>query len=193
MKLYTRTGDDGSTSLFGGERVPKAALRVETYGGIDETNACLGLVLAACPKDKHTFITSELKRIQAELFDLGAHLATPPNTSEATQSALPAFTQPHIDRLEAAIDHASAQVPELRTFILPGGSEVATRLHHARTICRRVERLLVQLAQAETIHPLAIIYTNRLSDLLFALARLANLEDNHPETIWQPSLNTDSD
>jgi cob(I)alamin adenosyltransferase len=190
LKLYTRTGDDGSTSLFGGQRVPKAALRVEAYGGVDELNACLGLVLAACEPGRHPLVASVVGRVQSELFDLGAHLATPGDASEPVRSALPGFTQEHVTRLEGEIDEASAAVPELRTFILPGGGEVAARLHHARTVCRRAERLVVLLSSKDSEHVEGrlVVYLNRLSDLLFALARLANREAGHDETIWKPSL-----
>ncbi|MEQ9455581.1 MAG: cob(I)yrinic acid a,c-diamide adenosyltransferase [Phycisphaeraceae bacterium] len=190
MKLYTRTGDDGSTSLFGGHRVPKAALRVEAYGGVDELNACLGLVRAASEHGKHSLVEEVLSRVQSELFDLGAHLATPGDASEPVRAALPAFAEAHITWLEQAIDRATQPVPELREFILPGGSEVGARLHHARTVCRRAERMTVLLGEQkeEQVDSRLVVYLNRLSDLLFALARLANQEDGHAETVWKPRV-----
>lgn len=190
MKLYTRTGDDGSTALFGGQRVSKDVLRVETYGAVDELNASIGLALAAATPERHGTIAESLTRVQLELFDLGAHLATPPDSSEASRSRLPAFGEPVIEGLEQAIDTAAEPVPELRAFVLPGGCELAARLHHARTVCRRVERLAVSLAETEPIHPQAVVYLNRLSDLLFALARWANHIEGHPETEWRSRVPT---
>ncbi|QDU71719.1 cob(I)yrinic acid a,c-diamide adenosyltransferase [Mucisphaera calidilacus] len=186
MKLYTRTGDDGTTALFGGQRVAKDALRVEVYGAVDELNAGLGLAITAAANPAHKGLVETLARVQSDLFDLGAHLATPDDTREEVRARLPVFEQATITGLERAIDEATQPVEELRAFILPGGCETAARLHHARTVCRRAERLAVQLADAEPIHPLAVTYLNRLSDLLFALARLANHNESHPETTWQP-------
>ena len=179
MKIYTRTGDRGDTALFGGQRVPKDALRVEAYGTIDELNSVLGIVLADSNDPEIELV---LKPIQSVLFDLGADLATP-------RSAL----RPEIRRIEPAdasgleplIDRLEVQLQPLKNFILPGGSPVAARLHFARTVCRRAERVCVRLSKNENIGEAAIVFLNRLSDLLFVLARYANVRANMPEIQWK--------
>lgn len=180
MKLYTKQGDDGKTGLLGGGRVPKDDLRVSAYGEVDEANAAIGLALVGC---KAGVISDRLRRIQGELFTLGAELATAEgNASKVVVGGA------HIARLEAWIDDASKQTPPLKQFILPGGSETAARLHLARTVCRRAERAVVTLSQAQQVRHEAIIYLNRLSDLLFALARLANHEAGVVDVEWSPPV-----
>lgn len=178
MKLYTKSGDDGSTGLFGGPRVPKCAPRVDAYGEVDEANAAIGVVLAAS-EDKQ--ITERLLQIQADLFVVGAELATPsghkpPNT----------ITPLQITRLEQWIDEACAETQPLRTFVLPGGIPLAATLHLARTVSRRAERAVVALSQHEEVSSPVIIYLNRLSDLLFAWARLANQRAGVADVPWNP-------
>jgi cob(I)alamin adenosyltransferase len=176
LKLYTKTGDDGSTGLIGGVRASKADPRVLAYGEVDETNAAIGLarsVSGECEFD------GWLAQIQADLFVLGAELASP-----GTKAPTLAIAAADITRLEAWIDDASAPVPPLKNFILPGGCETAARLHLARCVCRRAERATVSLSGQQRVRPEAIIYLNRLSDLLFALARLANHRADRLDTIW---------
>lgn len=177
MKLYTKSGDDGSTSLFGGKRVSKADLRVTAYGNVDELNAAIGVVLSACD-DGET--SASLTTIQAELFSLGAGLAaSDPNKAQAQ------VTQTPIDVMERLIDAAEAECAPLSQFILPGGTTVASGLHFARTVCRRAERSVVELAAAEPVDRLAVVYLNRLSDLLFALARRANYRAGAADVPWK--------
>lgn len=179
MKLYTKTGDDGTTGMFGGGRVPKTHPRVVAYGEVDELNAFLGAAAAVC-RDATT--KSRLLDIQADLFLVGSELATPSGKTPP-QQLMPDSTS----RLEVWIDEASASVPALRTFILPGGSESAARLHVARGVCRRAERAVIALPAAELARTEVIIYLNRLSDLLFALARLENQTAQVPDVPWDPS------
>jgi len=178
-KLYTKTGDRGTTGLFDGSRVTKDHPRVRAYGAIDELNAVLGLCRAACTNDE---LARHIELIQNELFILGSDLATP---LTAAKPGLPRAQPEQAERLEAWIDQATDAVPPLTAFILPGGCEAACRLHHARTVCRRAERQTVALAAAETINSQVVIYLNRLGDLLFAWARLANHQAGHPETVWK--------
>lgn len=175
MKLYTRTGDDGTTGLIGGRRIGKDALRIEAYGTVDELNATLG----------HAAVTWEqgqalLRAVQADLFALSSHLAAPEGGTGNTP--LPAL--PEASRLEGEIDSAEGQLPALTSFVLPGGSESAARLHVARCVCRRAERLCVHLAQSESVPPTAIVYLNRLSDWLFVHARLANQQAGVADVPW---------
>ncbi len=181
MKLYTRNGDDGLTALFGGGRVPKDHLRVQTYGAVDELNAALGLAAATCPFDD---MAAQLHRLQSRLFDLGADLCCPRNSKHTDKVSR--IEQGHIDELEQLIDAACADLPEMNCFILPGGTETAARLHLARSICRRAERWTVALSHAEDIGPAIAIYLNRLSDLLFALARQANHRAGVEDVPWRP-------
>jgi cob(I)alamin adenosyltransferase len=169
MKIYTKTGDDGSTGLFGGTRVSKADRRIEAYGNLDELNAAMGLVAAAMPEAGG--MRSHLQQIQNELFVMGAILASP---DSADASSLPSLDPESVARLEREIDAADAQLPALKSFILPGGTEGAARLHAARTICRRAERSIVALARDESVPQVILVYVNRLSDWLFVYARLAN-------------------
>lgn len=178
MKIYTRTGDDGTTGLFGGGRVKKWALRVEAYGTIDETNAVIGRARLSVPAE----LDAVLARIQSDLFTLGAELATIPGKEESLKMAL--ISADDATRLEQAIDAAEAGLPALRNFVLPGGTAGAADLHVARCVARRAERLLVNLADEEPVRQACIIYLNRLSDLLFTLARRANHLAGVPDVPW---------
>ena len=180
MKIYTKTGDDGSTGLYGGSRVSKADLRVEAYGTVDETNAAIGLARAA---DLSPGTDVFLARVQSSLFDLGAALAIP----AGEESKSPPPSDQDVEALERAIDAAEAGLTPLRNFVLPGGSEAAARLHVARTVCRRAERLVVLLAASEVVDPVIVRYLNRLSDMLFVQARAANAARGLADTPWHPS------
>ncbi|MBX2821308.1 MAG: cob(I)yrinic acid a,c-diamide adenosyltransferase [Rhodothermaceae bacterium] len=183
MKIYTRTGDDGSTGLFGGDRIQKDHLRIEAYGTVDETNSALGLVRAHIESHPERGLLEELlHKIQSVLFVLGADLATPNNA----KVEVPRIEQPHVDYLEEQIDALDAQLPQLKYFILPGGSIPASFMHLSRTICRRAERQAVRLSHQDTVNPLTITYLNRLSDLLFVLARWTNHMLELNEETWRP-------
>ncbi len=181
-KIYTKTGDTGSTGLFGGPRVSKADPRIETYGTVDELNAVLGLVRAAGVPDD---VDQQLGVIQSELFSLGAELATP----DPAAFNLRVIDTPHIEQLERWIDVHEAMLPPLKNFILPGGSTAAAHLHLARTVCRRAERCVVGLSALIAPPPDAAIvtYLNRLSDLLFVLSRVVNCRAGEPEIVWVSS------
>ncbi len=179
-RIYTKTGDAGDTGLFGGRRVQKDDARVEAYGSVDELNAALGLVRAEGPPPQLEQATLEL---QAILFELGADLATPPGR-EKRPSVIGAAD---VQRLEAQIDAAEAQLPPLKTFILPAGTRLAAVLHLSRAICRRAERRVVSLRAAEPDTSVwAVIFLNRLGDLLFVWARLANHAAGAAEVAWRP-------
>jgi cob(I)alamin adenosyltransferase len=171
MRIYTRHGDDGSTGLFGGQRVGKDSLRVEAYGTLDEANSAIGFAAAACGDEAMRAILLEL---QSRLFDAGANLCTPTPPGEAPPGSIPRFTDEHIQQMERWIDEAWAPLEPMKQFILPGGSELACRLHVARCVARRAERLAVALGRSEAVDPRIVVWLNRLSDLLFALARRAN-------------------
>ncbi len=178
MKIYTRTGDSGETSLFSGGRVLKAHLRVDTYGTVDELNSALGLARALhASKATDTL----LETVQNQLFRLGADLATP---LDAKAEWLVRMDAESITWLEAQIDRLSADLPELKNFILPGGTPAAAQIHVARTICRRAERGVVALREHEPISEPSLIYLNRLSDFLFVLARWENQQAGVPEAKW---------
>lgn len=179
MKIYTRTGDDGTTSLFSGGRVPKHHLRVESYGTVDELNSCLGVARAHHP---HAETDRYLNRVQHQLFNLGADLATPLDAPSSYVVRMDADT---VAWLETSIDALTADLPPLTFFILPGGSPAGAQLQLARTICRRAERLVTQLAEAEPIGDQTVTYLNRLSDFLFTLARWENLQAGVAEHRWQ--------
>jgi len=181
-RIYTRTGDAGRTRLATGEPVSKSDMRVEAYGAVDETNACLGLSRLHTAGDLE--FDAMLGRIQNELFDLGADLATPPKLDEAEGQAL-RLIDSQVERLEAEIDAMNSEMPGLTSFILPGGSAAAANLHLARTVCRRAEREAVRLAESgAAVNPAALRYLNRLSDLLFVAARFANGRGTS-EVLWQ--------
>lgn len=182
MKIYTRTGDAGQTSLVGGKRVSKASERLEAYGTVDELNSHLGLLAAT--DGIYPASVSFLQSIQNRLFNLGAYLATD-NSTDPT--LLPAGITPgEIDRLEKEIDSLEATLPPLNSFILPGGCPAACQANIARTVCRRAERRVIALGKAATVHPLAISYLNRLSDYLFNLGRHLNNLTATPEQPWKP-------
>jgi cob(I)alamin adenosyltransferase len=177
-KIYTRGGDAGETSLGDGARVSKLDPRIAAFGTSDELNAAIGVVLAGdCP----TPIRDVLLRVQNELFDLGADLSVP-----LEREARLRVTQEQIDRLEDDCDRFNADLPELKSFVLPGGSEAAARIHVARTVCRRAEREALVAATAHAVDPLVHVYLNRLSDLLFILARAANAAAGREEPLWRP-------
>ena len=183
VRIYTRTGDDGETGLFGGGRVSKDALRVEAYGAVDELNAVLGCARAhGLPQT----LDDALGRIQGELFVVGADLATP-RDSRADQSRIVRTDDAMIERLEGEIDAAEEGLAPLTTFILPGGGLAGATLHHARTVCRRAERRVVTLAGREPVTEGVLPYLNRLSDLLFVFARAANAAESRPEQPWNPA------
>jgi cob(I)alamin adenosyltransferase len=181
-RIYTRTGDAGSTRLASGASVSKSDARVEAYGGVDETNACLGLARLHTAADPE--FDAILARLQNELFDLGADLATPPKVDEAEGSML-RMLDSQVARLEREIDVLNAALPPLASFVLPGGTAAAAALHLARTVCRRAERNAVRLMEAgEPVSGPALRYLNRLSDLLFVAARYAN-DRGAAEVFWR--------
>ncbi len=180
-KIYTRTGDAGQTALFGGGRVSKADPRVAAYGDVDELNAALGAVVACEPVELEREL---LQGIQRDLFAIGGRLASP-NPEKVGKALEKAHVTPErIAALEAAIDQADAQLKPLSAFVLPGGTLKAALFHVARTVCRRAERAVVELAQQQKVPPEILAYLNRLSDLLFTLARLANARAGAPERTW---------
>jgi len=206
MKIYTRTGDDGSTALFGGKRVHKANPRVNAYGSVDEFNATLGLARAAISSvnDDQTISFTDLDAILNTLqnlaFRIGADLASPsrdPDDSTDSSSPQSSITRSDITSIEKWIDEHEKSLPELRSFILPGGTELAARLHHARTVCRRSEREVAYLCQLEenriSADRDALILLNRISDLLFVLARVANARQSVPDVPWRPPSQNEAD
>ncbi|HMT42501.1 cob(I)yrinic acid a,c-diamide adenosyltransferase [Sphingorhabdus sp.] len=184
-KIYTRTGDDGSTGLVDGSRRSKADARMHAIGEVDEANSTLGIAIGALERDSgDTELVAGLRRIQNDLFDLGADIATPGEDFTPGEMSL-RIVQSQIDWLEAAIDTANAQLEPLTSFILPGGSAAAAAMHLARAVTRRAERALVAAASGESINPLATTYLNRLSDYLFVLCRLIN-RDRGGDILWVP-------
>lgn len=182
-KIYTRTGDKGETALGDGSRVPKHSLRVAAYGTVDEVNATLGLA-----RLHGGAMDAALARISNDLFDLGADLCTPDieNDASAPYPRL-RIVAPQVDRLEAEIDAMNEKLTPLRSFILPGGTPLAAHLHLCRTTCRRAERLVTELAEAEAVNPEAIRYLNRLSDWFFVAGRIAN-DEGRADVLWVPGL-----
>jgi cob(I)alamin adenosyltransferase len=181
-KVYTKAGDQGETSLIGGDRVSKASPRLECYGTVDELNAVVGLVveaLATSAAGGH--LEPILRRVQNELFNLGTELATP---DPAQRANLPRIEQRHVDALERDIDGVNDDLPALKSFVLPGGGWASAYFHLARTVCRRAERLVVGLAATEDISPLCVQYLNRLSDALFVWGRWSAWKDGKPEPLW---------
>ena len=177
-RIYTRGGDAGETSLGDGSRVTKLDCRIGAFGTVDELNSSIGVVLAGAVPDA---MREPLARIQNELFDVGADLSVPWGVTDRLR-----VEQGMIDRLEADCDAFNAELPELRSFVLPGGTEAAARLHVARTICRRAERDVLLGAEEVELNPLVLRYLNRLSDLLFILARAANAAAGGDEPLWKP-------
>ena len=184
-RIYTRTGDLGTTALVGGQRVPKDNLRIDSYGTVDELNAFIGaarITAESIPAVASLAVT--LKRVQHELFNLGSILATLPEDVHPKQ---PRVTGAEITQLELEIDQANDVLAPLRSFVLPGGSRLDAELHICRTVCRRAERLLVALARSESVPEEAVRYLNRLSDALFVWSRWANHATGSPETLWSPN------
>jgi len=181
-RIYTRTGDAGLTRLANGAEVSKTDLRVEAYGSVDETNACLGLVRLHTAED--ALLHAMLERIQNDLFDLGADLATPPAAGEDPDRVL-RVTEGQVTRLEQEIDQINGDLSPLTSFVLPGGTPAAAALHQARTVCRRAERAAVSLALVADVADPALKYLNRLSDLLFVAARRANAQ-GALDVLWRP-------
>jgi cob(I)alamin adenosyltransferase len=181
MKIYTKTGDAGDTGLFGGGRVGKDHPRVEAYGDVDELNAMLGLVRALEPMPR---IDEVIVPIQRDLFAIGALLATPDREKMRASLEKARIDDSRIRELEVAIDHCEGELEPLRSFIVPGGTAKAASLHVARTVCRRAERRVVSLARSEELPPIVVIFLNRVSDLLFMLARVANRRAGAGEVSW---------
>jgi cob(I)alamin adenosyltransferase len=181
LKIYTKTGDEGETGLFGGERVPKDHRRVAAYGDVDEVNATLGLARATEPTD---FEDPLLQAIQRNLFAIGAELATPDPARLAKALGGPPLGEAEVTALEQAIDRLDAALPPLKVFILPGGTPKGATFHVARTVCRRAERSVVGLARETPVSPAIRHYLNRLSDLLFVLARAANARAGAGDLPW---------
>ncbi len=177
-RIYTRTGDAGETSLGDGSRVPKLDPRIGAFGTVDELNSLIGLALAASIDGGQR---STLERIQNELFDLGADLSVPFGVGDRLR-----MEQPAIEQLEAECDRFNADLTPLKSFVLPGGTEAAARLQVARAVCRRAEREALAASEQVDINPLALVYLNRLSDLLFILARAANAAAGEEEPLWKP-------
>jgi cob(I)alamin adenosyltransferase len=178
-RIYTRAGDKGETSLGDGSRVPKLDCRIGAFGTVDELNAALGVVLAHA--DVPERLREPLERVQNDLFDVGADLSVPFGIGDRLR-----VTQEHVDRLEALCDDFNANLPMLKSFVLPGGTAVAARLHVARTTCRRSERDALTADGEHGINPLVLAYLNRLSDFLFIAARWANAEAGRDEPLWRP-------
>lgn len=180
MKIYTRTGDTGQTSLLGGTRVPKHHLRIEAYGTVDELNSTMGMI-REMNNDAATLKTIEM--IQEQLFTIGANLAMDP---QKTTAKIPDLLDDDILHLENEIDRMNTKLPELKSFILPGGGVTASWAHIARCICRRTERLVSHLSEEEEVAPILLKYLNRLSDYLFILARYCSLLEGKQEIPWKP-------
>jgi cob(I)alamin adenosyltransferase len=186
MKLYTRSGDDGTTGLFGGQRVGKDDPRVEAYGTVDELNAAIGLAVAACDGSGklHQRLAVILGEIQSRLFDLGADLATPAGSPH--RSRIVPINEGHVREAESWIDDVDGGNEPMRSFVLPGGTELAARLHVARAVCRRAERRVMAARRAAELAPEGLKFLNRLGDLLFAMARRANKDAGMPDVPWAP-------
>ena len=183
-KIYTRTGDDGTTGLASGERRSKADLRVEAYGAIDETNAAIGVARTALGAEEPA-LGSMLARIQNDLFDVGADLATPGPDKQGDDNPPLRITQAQVDWLESEIDRVNEALDPLKSFVLPGGTPLAAALHVARAVSRRAERDIARLMQMEKLENLPLVYLNRLSDLLFVFARMAN-DNGKKDVLWDP-------
>lgn len=182
MKIYTKTGDKGQTSLIGGTRVPKYHVRIETYGTVDELNSYIGLIMCQDIEAHHQQV---LKEIQDRLFTIGSSLASDP---ERSKMKIPDLLESDITLLEEEMDRMNAVLPELKHFILPGGNTIVSYCHLARCVCRRAERLTVQLAADDFVDSNITIYLNRLSDYLFVLARKLNADAQTAENIWIPRI-----
>ncbi|GAB2186499.1 cob(I)yrinic acid a,c-diamide adenosyltransferase [Roseibium sp. LAB1] len=185
-KIYTKTGDDGTTALGSGERRRKSDLRIEAYGTVDETNSVVGLIRLQTGQSAPE-VDQVLGRIQNDLFDLGADLATPETGEDLGYEPL-RITDAQVTAIEQAIDVLNAELKPLRSFVLPGGSPAAAHLHLARTVSRRAERLMVELAAREQINPAAVRYMNRLSDYFFVASRYLN-DKGEQDVLWVPGKN----
>lgn len=181
-RVYTKTGDQGETGLVGGRRVSKDSPRVCAYGELDELNSFLGLVRTASDELGDTEISEMIAIIQNEIFDIGSVLATSP---EDSWEGMPKITNEQIERIEGYIDSITTKIPELKSFVLPGGTFLNAYLHIARAVCRRVERQVVALSKKEPVSNEIIVYLNRLNDLLFTLARYDVIKKGKPEYLWQ--------
>lgn len=179
MKIYTKTGDNGSTGLFNGERVAKSHLRVETYGTVDELNSIIGLARSF---DLPSEMREDIEKLSMDLFALGTDLASP--LDPAPRFPIERISQEHINWLERKIDQYDSILPPLKNFILPGGSKSAAFFHQARTVCRRAERLLVALSETQNLGEYVVVYLNRLSDYLFTASRMANYYNKVDDIIW---------
>jgi cob(I)alamin adenosyltransferase len=180
FKIYTKTGDKGQTALFGGKRVGKDDIRIEAYGTIDELNSFIGALLDSVSSTGAIIYT---EKIQEELFIIGSHLARDP---EKVKLKLPDLPHSGVDRLEKYIDQMDEELPDLKHFVLPGGSQSISWAHISRTVCRRAERRVVSLSSVEKVDPVIIIYLNRLSDFLFTLARFLAKQSKVDEKLWLP-------
>ena len=178
-RVYTRTGDDGTTGLGGGQRVPKDSVRIETYGTVDELSSEIGAAIALGLEPK---LAETLARVQNELFNVGSDLCI--LEEDKARMPVPVVEERHVQALERLMDELSEELPYLDNFILPGGSDGAAQLHVARTVCRRAERLAVALARQEPVGPFVVRYLNRLSDALFVMARYENLQRRIPDVLW---------
>lgn len=184
-RIYTRGGDEGKTSLVGGQRVAKNSLRIDCYGTVDELNAFIGMArVSSLERAECAALEPILLRVQHELFNLGSILATKPEDIHPKQ---PRVTAAEVEQLEREIDHFNEPLPPLRSFVLPGGCRINTELHACRTICRRAERIAVALAHQEEVPPEAIQYLNRLSDALFVWSRWVCHALGLPESVWEPN------
>jgi cob(I)alamin adenosyltransferase len=184
-RIYTKRGDGGETSLVGGQRAPKDDLRIEVYGTVDELNSFTGMACYFAERESSLkALATILKRVQHELFNLGSILATLPEDVHPRQ---PQITAAEIEQLEREIDDMNEGLPQLRSFVLPGGTEINSVLHVCRTICRRAERVCVTLAREESVPPLAVQYLNRLSDAFFVWSRWANVQLGADEVLWKPN------
>lgn len=179
MKIYTKTGDNGTTALYGGKRLSKGDLKIEAYGTVDELNSFLGLTASYIKEVEYQQLFQD---IQSRLFDIGTHLAAETGKNNLI---LPEISVAKITLLEQYIDKMNESLPELKFFILPGGNQTAATAHIARTVCRRAERCVVRLAEQDTIQPILIQYLNRLSDFLFVFARKLAHDAKEPEIIWK--------
>lgn len=190
-RVYTRSGDSGETSLVGGQRIAKDSVRIESYGTVDELNAVVGLVRTAnadepggtADEADRRRLDAYLGRVQNELFNLGSDLATLPGDRHPKQ---PVVEKRHVQFLEQAMDALNAELPELTSFVLPGGGAVSAQLHQARTVCRRAERVVTTLARQEAIGEHCLVYLNRLSDFLFVLSRWTARTHGRAEVLWDP-------
>jgi len=187
VKIYTKTGDNGETGLLGGARVAKDTLRVEALGSVDEVNAALGVAIAELKSQRDDDLLALLATVQGHLFEVGAELATPKSSSApSTSSPTPRIAGEHVAYLEREIDRLDTELTPLRAFILPGGSRGGALFHVARTVCRRAERAVVRLSRVEPVEREVLSYLNRLSDLLFVVARLVNAREGRWEVQWRP-------